>query len=83
MSEKKEVDLKKIAKELEIDRPIMSFRVVGSRVEVYPLGGEMMVWPDSPAGEAIPTPSPSLKGGEKADKERPAKKEPKAKGKKK
>jgi hypothetical protein len=75
MSEKKEVDLKKIAKELEIDRPIMSFRVVGSRVEVYPLGGEMLVWQDSPAGEADKE--------HPAEKERTAKKEPKAKGKKK
>jgi hypothetical protein len=61
MSEKKEVDLKKIAKELGIDQPIMSFRVVGSRVEVYPLGGEMLVWPDSPAGEDKEKLKPSQK----------------------
>jgi hypothetical protein len=45
MSEKKEVDLKKIASDLEIDKPIVSYRMVGSRVEVYVLGGEMLVWP--------------------------------------
>jgi hypothetical protein len=44
MKEEK-IDLAKIAKEMEIDKPIMSYRMIGSRVEVYLLGGEVLIWP--------------------------------------
>jgi hypothetical protein len=44
MKEEK-INLAKIAKEMEIDKPIMSYRMIGSRVELYLLGGEVLVWP--------------------------------------
>jgi len=80
--EEKELDLKQIAKELDIDKPIMSCRVVGSRVEVWLTGGDMLYWPKEPTPEKPtpdttpdkPTPSPSLKGGELASKKKAKKK---------
>jgi hypothetical protein len=37
--------IKQAVDELGVDKPIMSYRVVGNRVELYLLGGDVAVWP--------------------------------------
>ena len=74
--EEKELDLKQIAKELDIDKPIMSCRVVGSRVEVWLTGGDMLYWPPEPDK---PTPDPYQEGGGLVIKKETSKKKAKKK----
>jgi len=43
----KDIDsrVKQAVKELGVDKPIMSYRVVGDRVELHLLGGSIVRWP--------------------------------------
>ena len=43
--------IKTIAEELEINQPIMSYRVVGDRVELRLLGGSTAVYEEAGAGD--------------------------------
>lgn len=56
MKQKKEIDLKQIVKDLNIDRPIMDWRVVGSRIEIHLTGGGVLYWPEEPADKEHPDP---------------------------
>jgi hypothetical protein len=61
----KDIDLKKLAKELDIDVPIMAARVVGDRVELHLYGGQVRVWQEK-VEESEPTKAPKAKAKPKA-----------------
>jgi hypothetical protein len=52
------VQLKQIVQELEINQPVMSYRVVGSRVELHLLGGATAVY--DPTANEMPDPTGTL-----------------------
>jgi hypothetical protein len=45
--------LKQAVAELGVDKPIMSYRVVGDRIELHLLGGDIIHWPYL-SGPAVP-----------------------------
>lgn len=56
-----ETDLvKQAAEELGVDKPIMSYKVVGDRIELHLLGGSTAVWTARPVPKAVTGPVPDL-----------------------
>ncbi|MGB3714493.1 MAG: hypothetical protein WA996_08700 [Candidatus Promineifilaceae bacterium] len=54
--------VKQAAVELGVDKPIMSYKVVGDRIELHLLGGSTAVWTARPVPKAVTGPVPDLAG---------------------